>query len=461
MKKGTYFVIEVLENLNKKEQNDLKAFVACKFFNTDSKVFTLLKAILQFVNSNKILDNEALIIIHNKLFQTAAKKLTEKQRRYLYMKISVLFNLTQQFLTISALQKSEKTKADLLQQQLLERKLYRSYRKFIKTQRNNLSSAERNLEFYELQFVIANSTFNYTQQKGKLNKQYNIGLVKDSLTQYYLLQQLDLHLVDLYLNEVFVHYQMDTLYYQALKPILNLPQFEEHLLLSTYQSIINFWHTKTEHAFYQLIEHFEKYGSTIPIDNLINFYNTLLNFCALQIRKGKVEYSRHQFNLYKSMDAKNLLLTDSQIHIGNLHNIVIASCTVNEYDWAVQMVEKYYDCLPVDLRDAVKNYNLGAIAYYQSDFQQAIDYLFPLPAINLLHDINRRSLMIKAFYELDSDYKETTHTLFRSFEKYIREHKSLTGKSKTSYKNFIRTLINLYRIKHKVTKMQLSNLKKN
>jgi len=82
-----------------------------------------------------------------------------------------------------------------------------------------------------------------------------------------------------------------------------------------------------------------------------------------------------------------------------------------------------------------------------------------LPPINQTHDINRRSLMIKSFYELDTEYKETTHTLFRSFEKYIREHKSLTTKSKTSYKNFIRILINLYRIKHNETKMQLSNLK--
>jgi len=35
----------------------------------------------------------------------------------------------------------------------------------------------------------------------------------------------------------------------------------------------------------------------------------------------------------------------------------------------------------------------------------------------------------------------------------------MVSKSKTSYKNFIRTLINLYRIKHGVTKMQLENVK--
>jgi len=218
-------------------------------------------------------------------------------------------------------------------------------------------------------------------------------------------------------------------------------------------------HSKTEPAFFQLTKNLEQYGSAIPIENLINFYNTLLNFCALQIRKGRTEYYKKQFELYKKMDKKNLLFTNNQIHIGNLHNIVLAACNANEYGWAVQMLNKYYTYLPIHLREEVKNYNLGVIAYYKKDYQLAIDYLFPLPTINLSHDINRRSLMIKSLYELDSDYKETTHTLFRSFEKYIREHKSINSKSKTSYKNFIRTLINLYRIKHSVTKMKLDNVK--
>jgi len=459
MKKGTYFVVELLKNLNKIEQDNLKAFVECKFFNKDKKVPTLLNLILKYVNTDKILDDQVLTAVYNNLSKTSVKRLTIPQRGYIYAKMSLLFNLIQQFITIIALQKNEKTKADLLQQQLLKRKLDRNYNKFIKTQRNNLKSSTMDIEFYEHQFVIENSTLDYAQQKGNLGKQNNINLVKDSLTQYYLLHQLDLYLVELYLSETFVHQQVNTLYYQALKPLLNLPQFKEHPLFRIYQSVINLWYSKTESAFSQLTENLAQYGSTLPVDSLLNFYNTLLNFCILQIREGKPEYNQKQFELYKKMDEKNLLFINNQIHIGNLHNIVRAACIVNKYEWANKMLDKYYTYLPINLRKEVKNYNLGAIAYYTKNYQLAIDYLFPLPPINQTHDINRRSLMIKAFYELDTSYKETTHTLFRSFEKYIREHKNLTTKSKTSYKNFIRTLINLYRIKHSVTKMQLSNLK--
>jgi len=112
-------------------------------------------------------------------------------------------------------------------------------------------------------------------------------------------------------------------------------------LLKIYQSIINLWHSKTEPAFLQLTENLAQYGSTMPIDSLLNFYNTLLNFCILQIREGKLEYNQKQFELYKKMEEKNLLFTNNQIHIGNLHNIVRVACNVNEYEWANQMLNKY------------------------------------------------------------------------------------------------------------------------
>jgi len=222
MKKGTYFVVELLKNLSKKDQDDLKAFVSCKFFNKDRKVSTLLKSILKYVNTDKILDDRVLTVVYNDLSETSIKKLTISQRSYIYAKMSLLFNLIQQFITIVALQKNEKIKADLLQQQLLKRKLDRNYKKFIKTQRNNLKSSLMDIEFYEHQFVIENSTLDYAQQKGKLDKQNNIDLVKDSLTQYYLIQQLDLYLVELYLSETFVHHKANTLYYQTASIVKNI-----------------------------------------------------------------------------------------------------------------------------------------------------------------------------------------------------------------------------------------------
>jgi len=347
-----------------------------------------------------------------------------------------------------------------LQQQLLQKRLYRHYKKFLKRQRSLLAKQPiKDIDFYKHEYIIESEALGFAQLIRDIQQQYNTNLVRDSFTLYFLLNQLDLHLIELYLKESTALYKIDNTYYEALKPLVQLPPYSQNALVKVYQSVISLMENKTDAAFFKLITDLDEHAAKIPIESQINFYNSLLNFCVLQIRKGSTNYRKYQFDLYKIMDQKNLLMTDNQIHIGNLRNIVGFGCQLGEFNWVVKILKKYHDFLPITLQKSVINFNLGIVAFYKKKYRKAIDYLFPLPIINLSHDINRRIYIMKAYYELDNDYLETTHTLFRSFEKFIREHKSLTSKSKTSYKNFIRTLINLYRIKHDVTKMKLETLK--
>jgi len=68
-------------------------------------------------------------------------------------------------------------------------------------------------------------------------------------------------------------------------------------------------------------------------------------------------------------------------------------------------------------------------------------------------------MMLKSHYELDKEYDERTLQIYRSAERFFNENKSLNRARKTAYKNFTRTLINVYRIKHQATKMTLGKVK--
>lgn len=455
-----YYVVELLQGFSENELKDLQAIVSCSYFNKERTVATLLNILIKKVKRAENIVQKDLVTIYNMLYNAQTKVLTNKQLNTVHSKMSLLYSLIQQFLMQEALHNDEKTKAVLLQKQLLEKRKYRDYKKFLKKQRNLLKQQLiKDVDFYEHQNIIEREALSFAQISRDVQQQYNTGLVKDSFTVYFLLNQLDMYLIELYLKETSALYKIDKTYYEALIPLIELPAYAQNALIKVYQSVIHLLENKTDVAFLNLINELDLYATEIPVVSLINFYNSLLNYCIFQVRKGKVEYKKHQLDLYKIMDDKGLLLTDNQIHIGNLRNIVNFGCHLEEFDWVTQMLDKYYFHLPIDLRDDVKNFNIGVVSYYQKNYQIAIDYLFPLPTINLSHDINRRTIIMKSYYELDNNYLETTHTLFRSFEKYIREHKSLTSKSKTSYKNFIRTLINLYRIKHGVTKMKLENLK--
>jgi len=458
MKKQTYLIFELLQSFSKKEQKRFKQLVSSPFFNSDEKLLDLLDSLLEQLNQNNSKSFD-LAIAHNKLFGVALNQLNDGQKNWLYSKMSLLLGLAQQFLMLQNLEHKSVFKTALTQEALLDKKQYRLFEQFFKKETKGLERTVKGIEFYEHKYVLENSWLSYNQLNGNVSKQNNLPVIKESLSLYYLLNQLELYLLELSLAEFSSIHQVNQTHFNALQPLLKLPPIKSHPLIKVYLSAIDLLLEKTDDAFFKLKKVLDKHTIEIEKISLINFYNSAVNFCVLQLRKGQQIYNQHIFDLYKIMDEKDLLFGENNMHIGNLRNIINQSCRLEEYDWATEMLGKYYDTIPKNIRDDVRDFNLGTIAYFKKDYQLAIDYLFPLPPINLSHDINRRTTMIKAYYELNTEYLETTHTLFRSFEKYIGEHKNITSKSKTSYKNFIRTLINLYRIKHKATKMQLSNLK--
>jgi len=261
------------------------------------------------------------------------------------------------------------------------------YEQFFKKEKKALEDAVKGIDFYEHWYVLENGNLNYHQISRKPRRQYNLTGIKENQSLYYLLTQLDLYLLELSLAEINSAHHVDHSFFEAFAPLLQLPAIQSHPLIKAYQSIIDLLLKKTDQVFFVLLKDLHEHTSEIPRDSLVNFYNSAVNFCVLQLRKGKSAYNRHLFNLYKTMDEKDLLFEEYQIHLGNLRNIVTQSCRLEEFDWAIEMLNKYEAYIHRNIRKAVKDFYLGTIAYFEKDYQLAIDYLFPLPNIKPLTKI--------------------------------------------------------------------------
>lgn len=281
----------------------------------------------------------------------------------------------------------------------------------------------------------------------------------ESLDIYYLLNRLSLHLTALSFQDISAAKSYDFYVIDTLKALADLPQYVRHPLIQIYRTIIDLMETKSHDIYLQLIDLLDSHEDLISADNLNNFYTVATNFCIHKVKTGDVDYYRHIFDLYRIMDNKNLLLENNIIPAGKLKNMVSTGCRVREFDWATKLIHKYYTFLRKDIRGAARNYNLGLIAFHKKEYQQTLDYLYTLDNIDFSHDLNRRIMIVKSHYEIETEYKETTAQVFRSIEKYIQENKLITAKNRTAYKNFIRLLINLYRVRHREGKMTLESIK--
>ncbi len=62
---------------------------------------------------------------------------------------------------------------------------------------------------------------------------------------------------------------------------------------------------------------------------------------------------------------------------------------------------------------------------------------------------------MKSHFQLDKEYDDRTMRIFRTTEQYISKYTPLKYIHRMSYKNFVRILINLYKVKHRYGKITL------
>ncbi len=239
--------------------------------------------------------------------------------------------------------------------------------------------------------------------------------------------------------------------------VMDLPQYSAHPLIQAYKATIELLKSKTEQAYQNLLNLLASNATVISKGDLNGFYIGAANFCSEQIRKGKFDY-HDWFEILKIMEEKDLLIEGDFIPVAKLKNAVTASCRIGKFDWAISIIEKYKPFVRKPVRESVYHYNMGVVAFYQKDYSKALHHFVRVESINLSYDINVRTMIMKAHYEMDKEYDERTLQIYRSTEKYFKTHTVLSPKSRKAYKNFIRILINLYRIRHQATKVTLERL---
>lgn len=452
--------IDLLNAFSEKEIEGLNHFIKCRYFNTDRYVVTLLDTLKREVVGRREFNNKIRCSVYQKVFPdpVVLGRLSQPQKKRLSAKLNALTRLAEQFLAIEGLEEKEIYYNDLLSQKLMDKKQYQLFNRHINKVCKRLEAEpKKNIIDYEHQYKIEANQLNYLHRSGEILKRDNLPELIQNLDVHYLLSKLSLN-ITLLSYEAITPRVYDSSSMEAMSALLNLPQYDKHPFILIYRVTIDLVKNRKEAAYRKLLELLDYHAVSIPREELKGVYITVTNFCVQQIRKGQFDY-RELFELYRMMDEKNLFIEGGLMSEIKLKNITVAACRVGEFEWAESIVEKYQPFIKKQVKEPVFRFNMGVIAFYQNDYKTAIHHFIRVENVNLNYDINCRVMMMKSYYEIDKDYDERTMQIFRSTEKFFNENKALTPKAKKGYKNFIRTLINLYRIRHMATKMKLKSIK--
>lgn len=457
-----FLLIELLQTFEKKEIERFKQFISNDYFNRDQHLILLLDALRKHILNKKKFEAALQTKVYKAIFSiTSIEKdlLNKEQKKDLLTKMSSLIKLAKRFLMIEALEDSPSCKSELLNKKLLEKKQLKLIgRNTAKDKKELANQTIKDLTYYAHSFQIELNRMHYFHQMGMLIKEDNFTELIHDLDMFYLINKLQFFGTMYSIENLTSQksYNFDTL--EANKKLLALPKYAKEPLIILYNTSIQLMENRKEKIYIDLLKLLNQYETIISKNNLIDFYAIAGNFCAFQIRAGVLSYKKKTLELYKIMHAKNILIDKNLIDLVKLKNIVTLSCHLQDFKWAIEIINEYYASIKKEFQKSVYHFNLGLIDFYQSNYKEAIKHFIRVNKVNLAYDVDCKILLLKAYYQMDKHYDERTMQIFRSTERYININKSMPFSHKRSYKNFIQIAINLYRIKHRVGKRTLESM---
>lgn len=456
-------LVVLLQSFSADELKNLKKFVKSDYFNTDQLIPVLLEGLLKVFSRGGLTDKNQ-VLLYSKLYPTNDIKkvhLDEQQKKVLYAKMSVLTKLAKFFLVIEGVKHPEKSAHHdvLLHEALLAKRQFRLFDSTIKKSKQQLAQeTSKGISYYFHDHQIAIKQLEYGHINGTLIVNDNLVELNESLDIYYLLNKLKFHLTSISLS-VATNKKYDLTMMDMVSGFLKSPKYARHPLIKIYMLAIDLTQKRGEDSYLNMLNLLQEHDILIPRDDLIDFYNLLVNYCVQSITAGQLDYYKELYKVYRIIEEKGLLLeTEDFIPINKLKNLIVVSCIVEEYDWAVSMIAKYKMSVKATIREDVCHFNLGLISFYQKKYNEAHEHLIQVGKITA-YDINYRILLMKCYYETDKDYNLQTEQFYKTQERFFKDNKALPPKNRKANKNFATMLINLNRVRHRVGKTNIRQVR--
>lgn len=455
IKTRQYALIDLLTAFSKKELRGLTQFVESQYFNTDPYLAAFLNALKNEVIHKDNFDTDKQVVFYRMAFpeRPPVDELNMKEKRQLNIKMVNLLRITEDFLRQIALKEHPVYYDELLYKKLFEKKLFSLLDRRIKRGRRIQQGDPKGIDYYENRLKAEELAVSLSFYNWRFSILDSLEEVNKNLDIYYIVKKLNVELNFMFYSQYIDNKTYDLSLFETIKPLIL--EYKEYPIVKIYQianDLLKIGDIETYDSFFEIL----KVSKDIIEGRFL--YVLAINFCTQQIRLGNLDYNRKLFELYILMDERNLVVHDDNLHINQLRNMVITCCKSKEYGRAEQFIEKYTPFIPTLNRESLYSFNLGYIAFSKAQYRKAIQHFTQSENVDVNFNLLNRSMLLKSYYELDSEYNEDTLRRIILTVTYIRKRKTIIPTDIKSYDIFIDILGELYQIRHSVSEKSLEKL---
>ncbi len=166
-----------------------------------------------------------------------------------------------------------------------------------------------------------------------------------------------------------------------------------------------------------------------------NLLTYALNYCLIQINKGREEYYEECWDLYRLGVTNKILYVDKKIMPPDLKNIITLSSRLKKYEWAEDFLHQHKNKIQATNPKEVYSFNLANVFFYQQKYAEVHQILASLKCKDIFYDLGMRRLEIKVFYEQEEI--ELLYSKLNAYRVFVHRNQVIGKESKERNNNFL------------------------
>ncbi|MCB0565292.1 MAG: hypothetical protein KDD01_13040 [Phaeodactylibacter sp.] len=421
-------LLTLVESLNKKEVRELRKFLRSPFFNQRKDVAQLFEFITERVFTLQLLPTK------EQAFQTLypSQDYDPQQVRYA---MSWLLKGIEQYLALQPYLADERQQKIELARAYREKRLPKHFQQTMQQLRRQQEQQPiRNAEFFEYEYRIQLEQYAFTASRKRLSE-HNLQEISDTVDLAFIARKLRQTCFLLSHQAVYKREYDFGLLEEAL-------QFVDRKGLLRIPTIAGYYHCYHALRGLEPEQHFQHFKAILlhqnqlfPADEARDLYLLAINFCIRELNAGREAYAREGLDLYKEGFRTEMLLQEGQLSRFTYRNAVAMALKEGELSWAETFIREYQNRLPKEHRESMYSFSLARLAYVRRQYGKALEYLQRSEYQDLLLNLAAKTLMLKAFYELDEF--DTLESHLEAMKVFLRR-KDIIGYHRRNYRSIIR-----------------------
>lgn len=433
-------LFDVIHQLDEKTQNKALKYFESPYFSIDQIYLSLLRILVEVSQSKKI-------VVKENVWACIKQNQPYNDKAFRVIATKTLTHLID-FFAIEELRNSQssilKYATEFVQNQNinnLNNRLTKGVENFLSADDIHSSKDLYNMFYSSRKLLEVKGNFErkkrLTQEPKFKEKLYKIDSLLDSL---YFIEKIRIYLI---LNNLsfITQEQLNDLNNVLIKQLKTQDFLNENKLAKAYEQTYDLISEKSDN----IIDHEELLGilKRVAINQPVEafeIYDTLYNYYVRLGNQGS-NVLNELFSLLQFGLKSGILVNNEILDPTDYRNIVLVACRIEEYQWALDFIEKYKNNLEFDYRQSAYSFNKARVFMNMKRYSDVIEVLRNVEYEDITYNINSRLMLIASFYELDEyDILEST---IKAFKVFLRRKRNISVSRKANFTDHCDVIFNL------------------